>query len=144
MIATMEVKETRSASAEAAARFLDALGRRDFDEIERALAPNVWFRALLPRRIHESVNAADALAAFQGWVAGASEFQVLATEHHTSQGREFLSYRFLLRPEWAPEQWHIMEQSGYLRERAGHISRLDIVCTGFYPVDERPPSLSQI
>lgn len=136
MIATLEVKETPTAQVQAAERFLDAVGRRDFAELENVFAPNVWFRALLPRRILESNIASDAIAAFRGWIEGASDFRVLATDHHASQGREFVSYRFLLRPDWAPEQWHVMEQSGYLRERAGQISRFDVVCTGFYPVDD--------
>ena len=135
MIATLEVKETQAAQARAAERFLDAVSRRDFDELERVFAPNLWFRALLPRRILESNVASEALTAFRGWLEGASGFRVLATNHHASQGREFVSYRFLLRPDWAPKQWHIMEQSGYLREKEGRVSRLDVVCTGFYPVD---------
>jgi len=143
MIATLEVQETPTAQAQAAERFLDAVSRRDFDELERGFAPNLWFRALLPRRILESNVASDAITAFRGWLEGANDFRVLAAEHRKSQGREFVSYRFLLRPDWAPEQWHIMEQSGYLREKEGRVSRLDVVCTGFYPVDEvdeRSPS----
>lgn len=142
MIATMENEKTAKTTTDIAARFLDVLGRRDFDELETLLARNVWFRALLPRRIHESANAQDAIAAFRDWIGQSSDFQVLATDHHNSQGREFVSYRFLLRPEWAPEQWHIMEQSGYLREKESSISRLDIVCTGFFPIDEVEPYLA--
>ena len=136
MTATLDAQETTTAQSQTTERFLNAISRRDFDDLESVFARNLWFRALLPRRILESNMASDALTAFRGWLEGANGFRVLTTNHHASQGREFVSYRFLLRPDWAPEQWHIMEQSGYLREKEGQISRLDIVCTGFYPVDD--------
>ena len=44
-----------------------------------------------------------------------------------------VSYNLLLRPEWAPDQWHVVEQSGYCRVTNDQVTRLDLVCTGFFP-----------
>ena len=117
-------------------RFVDALARYDFDELEACLAPDVWFRALLPRSVHESNSARQAADAYRSWYGSASRFALLAAEQHTMAGREFLSYRFKLLPPWTPEQWHVIEQAGFCRVKEGRISRLDVVCTGFHPAAE--------
>lgn len=131
---TAAVSDT--AHADQALRFLHALSRRDFDEIERLLASNVWFRALLPRKAYELNRAEETLDILRRWFGEAKKFRVLRTEHHTLAGREFILYRFLLLPDWAPEQWHIIEQAGFMRVKEGRISRLDLVCTGFFPADD--------
>jgi hypothetical protein len=115
--------------------FLDALARRDFSALRWLLADDVWFRILLPRQMVETHTAAEAVAAFHQWYGIVAAFEVQHLDHHTMAGREFVAYRFRLRPAWAPDQWHLIEQSGYVRVRDGRISRLDLVCTGFHAVD---------
>lgn len=134
----MRVTEiTTAAPSEAVAKsFLDALGRRDFGKVSSLFAPNVWFRALLPRKRYEHSTRDDAVAALQSWYGGAVTWRVLETDHHTLAGREFVRYRFQLLPEWAPEQWHVIEQVGFLRAKEGSITRLDLVCTGFFPQED--------
>lgn len=117
-------------------RFLDALARRDFDELEALLAPDVWFRALLPRSIHETRSAGEAIAALRDWYGGASEFEPLTADRYRMANREHLRYRFRLLPAWAPEEWHEIEQAGFCRVRDGRISRLDVVCSGFHATGE--------
>lgn len=122
--------------ADATARaFLDALADRDFAALRGLLADDVWFRILLPGTTVEAHIATETVAAYHEWYGTAAAFEVLYLDHHTMAGREFVAYRFGLRPSWAPEQWHVIEQSGYVRVRDGRISRLDLVCTGFHPVD---------
>ena len=106
----------------------------DFDALEDCLAPDVWFRALQPRQLHESTTARAAADAFRSWFGGDSRAEILETDHHTVGGREYLRYRFLVHPYWAPEQPHVIEQTGFCRIKDGRISRLDIVCTGFFPI----------
>lgn len=125
-----------NAARNAAVRFLEVLGRVDFEELERCLTRDVWFRALLPRRIHESNTARDAAAAYRSWFEGAGGSRLLESDHHTMAGREYLRYRFLFRPDWAPDRWHVSEQTGFCRVKDGLISRLDVVCTGVFPADE--------
>jgi hypothetical protein len=60
---------------------------------------------------------------------------MIQAEHQTMIGRDYLRYRFLVRPEFAPTQWHVVEQTGFVRVRDGRITRIDMVCTGFHPVD---------
>ncbi len=114
-------------------RFLDLLAAGDFAALEALFAPDVWLRGLLVREVHESSTAAGAAAAFRDWVGSPHGARMLDGEHETSAGRERLRYRFLVRPKWAPEQWHVIEQTGYCRVKEGRISRLDVACTGYFP-----------
>ena len=118
--------------------FLAALGRQDFESLEACLAQNVWFRALLPKSLHESNTAKEAVEAYRSWYGSARRFKVQTLEHSAAAGREHLRYRFLVLPPWAPEEWHLIEQSGFCRVKEGRISRLDIVCTGFHSDRGRP------
>lgn len=127
--------DAESTAPDVARSFLAALGRRDFDDIERHLATDVWFRALLPRGLEEARSASETREKLSSWFSGAEPFRVLENDHHSLEGREHLRYRFLLRPEWAPEQWHVIEQVGFCRVKEGVISRLDLVCTGFFPTE---------
>jgi hypothetical protein len=114
-------------------RLLKALAHRDFDRLKACLAADIWFRALLPKAVHESNTAVEAADAYRSWYGTAHGFEALAAEHFRMTGREFLRYRFRVLPPWAPEEWHVIEQAGFCRVKEGRISRLDVVCTGFHP-----------
>jgi flavin-dependent dehydrogenase len=128
--------ETTAGPDHPAVAFLDALRRRDFDGLERLLAPDVWMRALLPSKVREEKDARGAVSAYRLWYGGAGECRLLEAEHHTLAGRDYLRYRFLVRPDFAPDRWHVVEQAGFCRVKDGRISRLDLACTGFHPTDE--------
>jgi hypothetical protein len=128
-------ESTPSSGAAVASRLLDAIVRRDFDGLGAILAPDVWMRALLPREIVETHSAADAVEKFRGWFAPHEALDVLATEQRSVEGREFLAYSLLVRPDWAPDVWHVVEQSGYCRVVDDRVTRIDLVCTGFFPTD---------
>jgi hypothetical protein len=128
-------ESTTFTGAAVARRLLDAIVTRDFDGLNAVLAADVWMRALLPREIVETHSAADTREKFRSWFAPHDALEVLSTEQHTVEGREFLAYNLLLRPDWAPDVWHVVEQSGYCRVVDDRVTRLDLVCTGFFPTD---------
>ena len=118
-----------------ARRLMDAIVTRDFDGLSAILAADVWMRALLPRELVETHSAADTTEVFRGWLAPHHALEVRSTEQHTVEGREFLAYNLLLRQDWAPDVWHVLEQSGYCRVVNDRVSRIDLVCTGYFPTD---------
>ena len=59
-------------------------------------------------------------------------------DHDTVVGKERIRYRFLLRPDWAPETWHVIEQMAFLSIEDELIRKIDPVCTGFIAIDHRP------
>jgi hypothetical protein len=116
-----------------ASRFLEAIVQRDEASLLALLDPDVWLRAMLVREVIEEHDAVATLARFHGWFGSAVACEVLHAETRPIASRYHLTYRFMLRPAWAPDVWHLIEQTGYLRVRDGRISRLDLVCTGFHP-----------
>lgn len=125
--------EIASATETAVTRFLEALGRRDFDQLEASLAPDVWFRALLPKAQRESNAAHEVAATFRSWFGDQTASELIHSEHYTVAGRVFLSYRLQLLSTSSPG-WHVVEQAGFCRIREDRISRLDVVCTGLHPI----------
>ena len=120
-------------------RFLSALARRDFSAVEATFFPGVWMRAMLVRETRETHDHVGALAALREWFAHAEDLEVCELEQATVEGRQRVRWQFVLRPDWAPGTLHRIEQVGYVTVRLGRITRLDVVCTGFHPVPDRPP-----
>ena len=69
----------------------------------------------VPREIVETHSAADTTETFRGWLAPHHALEVRSTEQHTVEGREILAYNLVVRPDWAPDVWHMVEQSAYCR-----------------------------
>jgi hypothetical protein len=124
--------------AHVAQALLTALSGQDWPGVRNLLADNVWMRALLTREVTEAHDADSVVAALRTWHGDTNGFVVLEATRDTIEHRESIRWRFAERPGWAPDQWHVIEQTGYLRVRDGRISRLDLVCTGYHPVDAPP------
>jgi hypothetical protein len=122
-----------AASAAVARALLVAIVTRDHTRLRALLADDVWMRAMLVREVVEHHDADEVVARFQGWYGSAAALEVVRVEHDTAGTREAVAWRVRLRPPWAPEVWHLIEQRGYVRVRDGRVSRLDLVCTGFQP-----------
>jgi hypothetical protein len=114
--------------------FVEAVVARDLDALEGLLAFDVWLRSLLPRATVEQQGRDETLATIHGWFGSAHEVRVLATYHHGAGGREHVGWRLLLRPDWEPAVWHLIEQGGYVRVADGRVRRIDLICTGFQPL----------
>lgn len=122
-------------------RYLDALAARDWATLDQLVAPDVWLRALLPRHLDDHFGAAQTLGALRTWYGGATAFEVMALDHDAVGHKERVRYRFLLRPDWAPTTRHLIEQQAYLSIADGLVRKIDLVCTGFMPVDgDAPPA----
>jgi hypothetical protein len=136
--------EGTTSSALVASKLLDAIVTRDFETLYATLADDVWMRALLPRDLVEVHSAAAATDVIRDWFSAHEAIEVAETEQHTVEGREFIAYQLLVRPHWEPEVWHVVEQSAYCRVAEGRVTRLDLLCTGYFPTVQRsrPSDLS--
>jgi hypothetical protein len=121
-----------------ATRFLAALVAHDLDTAQDLLAPDVWLRALLTREVAEARDAEAATLLIRTWFDAPEGREVRDTAWTVVAaegvpGRARIRYRFRLRPTWAPDTWHVIEQTGYLRVGPdGRITRLDLACTGYH------------
>lgn len=116
-----------------ATTLLDAIVRRDRAELAAVLAPDVWLRALIVRELIEQHTAGAVIEVFDGWFGHVHELQVLWVASYSIATREHITYRLRVRPDWAPDTWHLIEQSGYIRVHDGRVRRIDLGCTGFVP-----------
>lgn len=112
---------------------LRAIVGRDDPELRSLFSDDVWLRAMLVRQTIEAHGHDAVVDVFEGWFGNAHEVQVLHASTHVVGTRHRLTYRLRLRPGWAPDVWHVIEQTGYARVEGGHVRRVDIVCTGFVP-----------
>jgi hypothetical protein len=112
--------------------FLEALSKRDFDELAATLGPNVRFRALLPPGPMEWHGPQDATEAFRSWFGEPDDFELVDASVGEVGGRLHLSWRLRVRP--APfgigDGWHVIEQHAYADADAT-IDSLDLLCSGF-------------
>src|SRR5947208_214290 len=76
-----------------AGRFLDALTRRDFSELEACLHPEIRFRALVPRGPFELNTALETVARFRTWFGEAPVFEVLEASVGQVGDRLYLQWR---------------------------------------------------
>jgi hypothetical protein len=126
--------DTVADEADVARRLVAAIVDGDEPALATLLAPDVWLRAMLVREVVEAHDAQAALACFQHWFGGTNGRELQHASTAPAAGsRHHVRYRFRLRPSWAPQVWHVIEQSGYARVRAGRVARLDLVCTGYDP-----------
>lgn len=109
---------------------LAALAQRDFAQLEACLDPMVRFRALTPSRLYEAVGASETVGYARRWFGEADSFEVLAAESDHVAGRQRLSYRFRLHDE---DGWQVIEQHVFADVRAGLVTALDVLCSGFRP-----------
>jgi hypothetical protein len=116
-----------------AEQFLHSLACRDFAAFRALLAPDVWCRAMLVREVVEVHTADETTELFGSWFGTPPELHLEEADHHPIMGRTFVRYRIRLRPAWAPDTWHRIEQTGYLTVVRDVIGRVDLACTGFYP-----------
>lgn len=114
-------------------RLLQAIIGRDDAELRSMLSDDVRLRALLARETVEAHQHDAVAAVFEGWFGDAHEVQVLHASTHPVGTRQRLTYRLRLRPGWAPDVWHLIEQTGYARVDGGHVRRVDLVCTDVVP-----------
>ena len=104
--------------------------RRLFD----ALARDVRFRFLIPPGPGEVGGAADVAAKYFDWFGDADVLEVEAVLVDPLPDRLSARYRFLLHEQ---EGWKVVEQQSYLDvDEQGRITAIDLLCSGFRPVDD--------
>jgi SnoaL-like domain len=120
-----------------AEEFIDALATQDFARLERSLAPDVDFHAVVPGTgsFREQSGAEATAKQFQAWLGDADPLELLGRWVEPVVDKLRLSYRFAA---FEDDQWHVVEQQAYAVVGERGIEKLDVACSGFRPVPERP------
>jgi len=111
-------------------RFLTALRKQDWPELQSCFAANVQFRALVPPGVREGTDAASAAGYLSRWFGDADELILLASDIRQIEDRLSISYRFRVHED----QWYVVEQRAYCDVGEEGIERMDLLCSGFRPV----------
>ena len=124
---------SRTDLASAGERFARALAATDRAGLLAALAPDVEFRGLTPRRAWSSESAEEVVddIVFGTWFAEPKVIQSLesvATDRVAQRGS--VTYRLLIDNDGEP---HVCEQHAYYEVSDGRISWLRILCSGILP-----------
>ena len=125
------------AAVDVGREFVDALAARDYARLERCLAPDVAFHAVVPGTgsFREQAGAADTVEQFRKWFDDAEPLELLDWSCDVVVDRIRISYRLAAREDG---QWHVVEQQAYAAVGDEGITRIDLACSGFRPVAERP------
>ncbi len=138
-------------SRQSGARFLEALRRRSFDDLEALLSPEVEFRILVPAGLRYCTGAAKTADYFRGWFGTGTverrqdcngepypDMQTTAFAVLEDGVGEAVEHRvpFHYRLDLHNKRGHCMcQQNGFLTvDPSGRIGRLDIVCSGIVPL----------
>ncbi len=128
----MAVTDTRTATAE---RFLDALARRDYEELRNCFAAEATLRAVVPPGLREDDGIDAIVARFQRWTGQIDDYRVAESEAVT--------FADLIRMRWVVEGTDpdldgapsTYEQTAYAEiDENGLITRLRIACSGDRPL----------
>jgi hypothetical protein len=113
----------------AADEFVDALGRLDFAEVERSMARDVRFRAIVPPGFREASGSEAATALLGSWFESSTDAQILRRESGAVGDRLYVSYRIRVVDEGEPV---VAEQRVLCTVCEGKIATLDFMCSGFH------------
>jgi len=118
------LQATASLAAEA---FVRALAARDFERLERSLAPRVRFRALIPPGPASATGATQTVALLRKWFEDAQDVRLVDKQVGLVGDRVSITYRLELEEDGP----RVVEQHAYADVADGRITTLDLLCSGF-------------
>jgi hypothetical protein len=110
-------------------RFVTALVEHDFDALQRTLAGNVQFRALVPPGFRERVTAESARELVQDWFGDAEIFDVEYSTVEPLSECVHAGYRVRVRENG---EWFLCEEHLFAHIADNAIDRVDLLCSGFH------------
>jgi hypothetical protein len=120
-------------ATDAAGRFLDALARRDFDELAQAFAEGGKLRGLVPSALREAEGREAIAERFRIWNGDFEDFEVLDSEIADMQ--DVCRMRWLVRAR-GDDGLSGFEQTAYVSVGPDGIAWMNLVCSGVRPLDE--------
>ncbi len=122
-------------------RFLDALSKRDWQQLEGVLDSKIRFQALVPGpnnsgELRTALDRAGIVRYLRNWFGGADHFEMKKSEVHRVVSRYHFSYLLRYHDE---DGWQIIEQRAYCDIRNGLIEELDLLCSGPMTDPQAPP-----
>ncbi len=128
MTSTTAPPAVPSTALPAAARMLDALSRRDFAALGRALSRTVTFRALVPRGPIELAGAAEVAAQFDRWFGDGDSFEVVDASIGPLGAKTCSRWRVRM---CSPDGTARIAEQYAVASGAELLESIDLLCSGF-------------
>ena len=122
------------ASTDVGTRFLEALGRRDYDTLGRCFAPEATLRAIVPPGLREDDGRDAIVARFRLWTQDIDDFEVL--DAAATPCADLLRLRWALSgfdPSYDGDGRSTFEQTAYAELDEGLIAAMRLACSGRRP-----------
>ncbi len=112
-------------------RFINALTRQAWAELSTCFHENVRFNALIPPGLRTATERTGATSYLKQWFGDADQLLLLSSTAEMVEDRLHISYRFRAHED----RWYVVEQHAYCTVRDGHIDGMDLLCSGFRPLE---------
>lgn len=114
-------------ASDTATRFLDALGRRDFEALGETFTENAQLRGLMPSRLREEQGRSEIAERFRLWNDG-DDWELLESE--TSEMADLVRIRWRVASTDPDEGATVYEQTAYAKVGERGIEWMNLVCSG--------------
>ena len=111
--------------------FVESLAAQDFTALGECLDSEVQFRALIPPGSREASEADGTVEYMRRWFGVADRIELKFADVHPVGDR--FSVRYAMRVH--EDRWYDVEQQAYCTVADGRISSMELLCSGFLPVD---------
>jgi len=115
-------------------KFIDDLKSREFTSMTDLFSENILFRALIPASIETSNNPNEIVSTFKSWFGreGMENFKVDESNVEMMVDCLHISYTLTLSYK---EIFYKVQQQLYCEVESGKISKLSLICSGFWKID---------
>ena len=114
-------------------KLVQAIGSRDSAGVHAVVRPDTRLRALIPPGPVESNGSDEIAERFGGWLGWLASVELASSSVEEIAGRWRFSYRLRVRDEDGGTM--LLEQQGFCDVDGEHITGIDLVCSGFRPID---------
>jgi len=118
---------TTATANDVATRFLEALGRQDYEALAATLAPNARLRGLVPSRLRDEEGREAVVARFQLWNDG-EDWELLESEQ--AEMTDVVRLRWRVSSTNAEDGPNVYEQTAYAYVGENGIEWMNLVCSG--------------
>lgn len=112
--------------------FVERLAARDYEGLAACLDPDVRLRSIIPRGLEEHRGRAEAVGRFGDWFADATSFELVEHRIEPFVDRWVVTYSIALDEGEGPRR---VAQHLFCDLAGSLISRMDLLCSGFRPVE---------
>jgi hypothetical protein len=131
----MAKAEPLSATIDLGHRFVDAIVAHDWEGIAACFEPAAEFRAVVPnekRPFREDTGGEAAAAQIQKRFGDADVTELVEGDVEQIVDRVRITYRI---HEHEPDGWYDVEQVAFVTPGAAGFGKMNLVCSGFRPVE---------